>query len=234
MNLDGLPWYVLLTIAYARMIESGLHFAQANYGDGEWGCILGHRLTNSQGEVYCDELEVALKDTLLQPSGVWCGSNPGPKLAEEADRWVRDNEVDVPWMPKEVLAAANVNGKLAPFLRALREQRVILVGPWHLANLSPDVIGEYTHILVPDATAWTVAEETSALVLRMLRPDDLVLFAAGMGTNLMIHRMWPVLPTRVTLLDVGAIFDPYVGVYSRKAYKREKFQNEAMRENLRC
>jgi len=213
------------------MIESGMHFAQANYGDGEMGCILGREMTNSQGEVYCPELRAALIRTLKEPCGMWCGLNPGNTLRDEAYRWIRDNGIKAPWVPKEIFPAANVNGYFGPFLAALRDRRTIVVGPGHLASLPSNVIGGFIHIPVPDAVAWMAAGGTCSEIEEIVEPGDVVLFAAGMGTNLMIHELWPDLQGWTTLLDVGATLDPYVGVFSRKNYLKPEWQ-EAKKKNL--
>jgi hypothetical protein len=224
-------WHVPLVQTYAALIEDRMHFAQANYGDGEWSCLLGHRGVNSQGEVYNPELRDALRETLMDPVGQWCGSNPGPKLEAEADGWCESNGVRVRWVAKETLAAANVNGNLAPFLRACRTRPVVLVGPKHLRALPMEVLEPRLFIEVPESTAWQVAGEI-ADSLRWASSGHLILLSAGMATNLIVHRVWPELRGRATMLDTGAIFDPYVGVYSRKSYRREAFQNEAMQRNL--
>ena len=230
---DDWMWYTHGVEFYAAMLSSGVNFAQANYGDGEWGCILGHQRTNSQGETYCPELSLALQRTLLEPVGMWCGTNPGQKLRPQVDAWVSDHRVDVPWIYKETLAAANVNGELAPVFRALRTRRVVLVGPRHLSRLPDNVVGKpAAFVEVPDGTAWQVFERTCADVGAVVQDGDVVLFASGMATNLSVHRLWPTLRGRVTLLDIGACLDPYGGVVSRKGYRKDSFQNEAKARNL--
>jgi len=225
-------WYTEAVHLYALIIAERMHFAQANYGDGEWGCLLGHEGENSQGEVYNPVLRDALRETLLQPVGQWCGVNPGEKLRAEVQAWVRDNGVRVKWLFKEILSAANVHGHLAPFLQAVRTRSVILVAPAHLADLPEHVIGRHRYVGVPDHTAWQVVDETFHAVLEVIQPDDLVLFASGMATNLSIYRLWPELQHTATLLDIGAILDPYVGVFSRKNYRPPEWQRDKMPLNL--
>ena len=217
---------------YARLIEQRVHFSQANYGDGEWACILGHDGANCQGEVYNPTLRDALRNTLQNPAGQWCGSNPGKKLQADVDRWVQDNNVNVPWVPKEILPSANVNGHLRPFLEAVRTRRVILVGAFHLAELDENVIGPFTYVGVPDETAWKFTGQTASKVWTLVQPHDLVLFASGMASNLVIHDLASELGEEVTLLDVGALLDPYVGVFSRNGYRKEIFQKVNILKNL--
>ena len=119
----------------------------------------------------------------------------------------------------------------APFFRAARERGPILVGPRHLRKLAPEVVGHRLFLPIPDAVAWRYAERTTHEVQRYILEDDLVLIAAGMATNLIVHRLWPLFPNS-TLVDVGAIFDPYVGRFTRKNYRKRRFQETAMKENL--
>ena len=221
---------------YAKLIRDRTHFAQANYGDGEWACLMDREGTNCDGTTYTPELAAALRETLLEPCGMWCGTNPGnpetKPLRAQAEAWVVANKVNVPWRKKEILPSANVNGELRPFLDAVRTRRVIVVGPEHLKHLPPHVIGPHTLIQVPNETAWKVVDQTVKRVLDVIRPDDLVLFASGMATNLAIHKLWPGLRDTVTLLDVGALLDPYVGVYSRNGYRKESFQTVGIKKNL--
>jgi len=217
---------------YATLIRDCAHYAQANYGDGEWACMLGHSGENCNGEVYHPYLASLLRETLFRPVGQWCGSNPGKKLKEDAGRWIATRKVAVEWVDKEVLVRANIEGRLGPWLEAVRTRRVVLVGPAHLAALKPEVIGAFTFIGVTPNTAWENAVSTSRSVLRAVAPGDLVLFAAGMGSNLMIHRLWPELRGQVTLHDVGALLDPYVGVWSRNPYRDLAWQHDVLPLNL--
>ena len=69
---------------YVDMLLSGQPFTQANYGDGEWACILGKSGPNSQGGVYTPELQHALAKTLTEPCFTFFGTNPGIALWTEA------------------------------------------------------------------------------------------------------------------------------------------------------
>lgn len=229
---DGWKWYVPMVEMYTALLRTHTPFAVANYGDGEWSCILGKEGANVNGTAYDPELGERLADTLCNPVRQWFGYNPSRKLRAEAETWIRDSGVDVPWVYKEALSVANVHGQLAPFFRALRERDVVVVGGPHLADLPDDVVGPHEYVKTPASDAW---REYDAIVDRLMHAAVLssavVLFAAGMASNLLVHRCrrsW----SHGTYIDVGAILDPYVGVYSRKKYKTDWFQNEMMERNL--
>ena len=231
---EDFHWIGEAALIYARMIEDGMPFAQVNYGDGEWGCILGRKMTNAQGETYEPPLTEALGNTLRNPRNYWHGTNSGPALAQEVAGWLKGaGTPPIRWVYKETLSGANVNGRLGPFFRAVRSRRTLVVGPAHLANVDPRATGGAPLIVVPDSTAWKVSAETAKEVASRLKPGDLVLFASGMATNLTVHSLWPEWgPKGVTMLDVGACLDPYAGVFSRKGYLKESFQNVAIERNL--
>jgi hypothetical protein len=225
-------WFTGGVELYSQMIRTRVHFAQANYGDGEFGCLLGKKGRNVNGEVYEPELAEALRRTLLEPAGHWCGYNPGRKLEEEAYRWLMLNDIEVPWVWKETLSAANVNGQMGPFFLAANTRRIVVVGPEHLARIPYELFKSFLHIRVPDATAWKETDRIAEEVFQRAERDDLILFAAGMATNLLIWRLWPNVEGNVTLLDVGAILDPYAGKMTRKGYRLELFQKTNRARNL--
>ena len=238
------PTRVLTTADYVRMIRSGEPFAQANYGDGEWGCLMGHNGANCNGEPYNVTIRDALRHTILSPNGHLCGTNPGWKLQREVEGWVAfyDCATSVPWVYKETLANASVHGEFAPVLSALRCRPLVVVGPGYLAQLPSEHFGAVQLVEVADdGTAWKSVEATCEEVKRVVadiwvkaQGQALVLFASGMASNMMIYRLWGDVSFRAyaaSLLDVGATLDPYAGRMTRNAYRKPEFA-DAMRRNL--
>lgn len=228
-------WCELAVATYAAMVADRVHFAQAAYRDGEWYCMLGFGGGNINGERYDPELGALLRRTLLEPVGQWCvfwwpHPRMGVKAREGALRWLEEHQPDVRWIPDRPIGRANQEGKAAPFWRACRTRRVIVVGPQHLAPL--DLFPVAAHIVVPDGTAWKEADRICNEVRAQVLTDDLVLFAAGMASNLMIHRLWPDLRGRATLYDIGAALDPYVGVFSRGSFREPGWRENVMPRNL--
>lgn len=220
---------------YLDLLRSNEPFAQANYGDGEWACLLGDGGVNCDGTEYAPALASALRGTLLHPRGQWCGTNPGKKLQERVDAWVAEHAPKVRWLYKETVSGENVNGRFAPFLAVFRARSLLVVGGPHLAALPVEAFGHYKHVPVHPTEAWRGVARVERLVRAFCheRYRPLVLFAAGMGSNLAIQRLWPeVRGWGATLLDIGATLDPYVGVWSRNAYRRPEFQAETLPLNL--
>lgn len=220
---------------YEAMIAERVHFAQASYRDGEWACMLGRKGGNCNGEAYTADLGAALRQTLTEPRGQWCvfwwqQDGTGSGVRRQALAWLRLHEPDVRWLPDRPIGRANELGLARPIFEAMRRRRIVLVGPQHLAQLT--MLPVAAHVVVPDATAWQQTDRIVDEALAVVRPDDLVLFAAGMASNVMIWRMWPTLRGRATLLDIGAVLDPYAGVFSRGVYRDQRWQSEIMPQNV--
>lgn len=229
------PWFVHLTQHYAAMIRDGMPFALASYGDGEWQCILGKEGENCDGTKYTPELGQALADSLLEPVGQWCSFfDVVSPIRDEAIAWIERHDPPVHWIAQRPMGRAAEIGELAPFLYAIgnHPSPVIIVGPPHICDLSNDVLGPFVHIPVPSATAWQEVDSIESRVREELAyedPGSLILFAAGMASNLLIHRLWK---GRDTMLDVGALLDPYCGVYSRRIYQDPVWQRDMKPRNL--
>lgn len=219
---------------YVALIERGEPFAQANYGDGEWSCILGHTGANVNGEPYDGRLRDMLRHTLEFPGSYWYGTNPGARREPAARAWVADHAIRATWVEKDTLSEANVRGEFGPFMRALRGRDVVVVGPPHIATMHPGTFPIRDHVMIPNnGMAWDAVTVLAPLVYDRIRPGDVVLFAAGMATNLIIHEIHPFVWDAVTLLDIGATLDPYCGVRSRKAYRRDAWWEGPYLRNLK-
>lgn len=229
-----MSWAETAVAVYAAMFRERIHFAQAAYRDGEWYCMLGQSGGNCNGEKYDRRLGEMLRRTLLDPVGQWCvfwfpHPTKGIQARTKAVAWLDKHEPAVTWIPDRPVGMANEQGIARPIFQAFRTRRVLLVGPEHLASLD---LFDFRHIIVPDGTAWRHVDRICHDIRDVVESDDLVLFASGMATNVMVHRLWPELRGVATLYDIGATLDPYVGVYSRGTYRSREWQKEVRPRNL--
>lgn len=230
MKVEAIPF-----TDYVELVESGEGFAQANLGDGEWGCILGETGSNVNGESYEPELQAALVRTLAEPGPYWYGTNPA-KRQEDAVRRLAHGFPGVTWVEKDTISEANVRGELGPLLEALSRRDVLLVGNEAVvfSDELREILSPYACVMIHPSEAWRTAEALVAEVESYLDPGVIVLFAAGMASNLVIHELVErgVVIDDVSLLDVGATLDPYAGLRSRKAYRRDEWWRDAYPRNL--
>lgn len=216
---------------YAAMIESGEPFSQANYGDGEWNCIFGVSGENCDGHQYYPDLGEALRRTLLTPKRYLHGIPSGMRTLLNAESWCgRNNVRGIRWVEKETLSEANWRGELKPLFDVLRTRRVMLVGAGHLRKLPNQLLNAAWLVEVPAKDCWREVAGIYNQVLRHGFDKDVILFSASMMTNVLVYRLFDDIGDRVTMLDMGAIFDPYCGVNSRKRY-RDRENPERIKRN---
>jgi len=223
---------------YVAMLKSGRHFSQANYGDGEWSCMLGKSGGNSNGSAYTPEIRKALLQTIKEPQDYFYGTNAGVRLQKEVDDLVRNipNAAKIKWVWKETFAEANTRSKLFDFIHIIRDRNVMVVGASHLINLSRvGLFSPLKFIEIPISNAFNKYKEIKHNIIRCISSGDIdiILFSAGMTTNVLIYDLYSAYKDKITMIDMGAVFDPYVGVMSRKGYRKPDIL-QRLAKNLVC
>jgi hypothetical protein len=221
---------------WAAIIESREPFHYASYGDGELACLLGEQGKNCNGEEYTPCAMVRLEQTITHYAGQWIGLAPtwnekNIALVRRFYKWVSGLMAKpvLTTCEKEILATANANGKIGPLIRAFHKREIIQVGPEHLKYLH--LFPRKRHIVCDSTNAmselpWII----DALNHNAYSYHILVLISAGMAGTVLaweIAKRWP----NVSAMDCGAIFDPYVGVLSRKGYKKPEWWDN-MQKNI--
>lgn len=220
-----------------RMLDARAPISYGSYRDGEWRAILGRGGTNCDGTQLSEGLGGALRDSLTGATDLvaafWPTGDAGEDVRTEACAWLRGNDTDVAWLPDCPIRRASEAGLLAPFFRALRWRRIVLVGGPHLdRQVARRAIGPHAFVKVSATESWKeAAQAVDHLEWHVRRGADVVLFAAGMGSEVMIHAARPRLPD-ATLVDIGAVLDPYVGVYSRGYMRDAVWRRDRMPRNL--
>lgn len=229
-------WVAGVLPVYVEMLDNRVHFAQAAYRDGEFAWILGDASKrNANGEVWEPSLGQQLAHTLLRPAGQWCVFfQRDHQASASAIAWVDKHKPPVEWIADRPFGRASEMGMAAPFFQAIRDRNVCIVGPWHLFHLLSEakspIVRLHGFFATSAGDAW---KSTDELVQSVIQKDsDLFLFAAGSASNLIIHRAWPHMKHRATLIDIGAMLDPYVGVYSRSLFLKEQWRRDVLPKNL--
>ncbi len=218
---DGWDYAGMLGALRARR-----RFAYTRYCDGEWNAIFGRVGKNCDGHTYFPDMGRALLEAFrpepaagyhvgllasLLREGRWWAS--GRTIALERERPLGS------WCDAMILHRAGMRGELGRFFEALRGRPLAVVGNRHLAKMRPWLGGGFDHIVVPERDCWGVRERVLPEILRAARSPGVVLLACSMPARVWIRRAWEA-GGEASLIDVGAVFDPYVGIMSR-GYMRE-------------
>lgn len=225
---------------FVSRLERRNPFAFVRYGDGEWNCIHHAPGENCDHSTYFPDLGEALAETLRKPHTGNYLYAMGPKAAQSpligksVQRWLDENAPDIIWNDSEVFLRTSLAGALYPLVRILRLRRVVLVGGAHLQALAE--LDPLVHVIVPDVNAWLDKERIAKDILRAsfstnpLKRAEVILFCAGMTSKVLMWELYPLMhQERVTMLDMGSVFDMYCGVDSRKyARQMPAHQKEAL------
>jgi hypothetical protein len=206
---------------YTALLNAGQPFSFARYGDGEWLSILGATGQNCDGHPYTPGLARELGEAVTSAADYTFASRVTAQIRDQVVRWCKLNNVDREWHSTEVFLEASLAGKLKPLVFALRMRYVGYVGPEHLLHFANDEFNVVGFAPIPKVNAYgeIAGMVRDALGLVDLGADTL-LISAGPAANALIHRLHPRIGKRVTMIDVGSVFDPYVGVLSRSYAKR--------------
>lgn len=218
---------------YVDQLRNGKPFSFVRYGNGEWDCImkLYHR-TRSGSQKFTPDLRKALKASLIKKrAGAYYLALQSPsflariKLLPKLEAWLDKFAPGRDWYNGEVFTRGSRTGKLYPLVFAMKQHRVVVVGPPWLMKLP------FASVFVPVAkrNCWTNVNAIEKQ-LRDLK-GAVISFSAGPATKVLIHRLQPIIGSSSWLIDFGSLWDPYCGKQSRTYHKR--MTPAVIRRNLR-
>lgn len=205
-----------------QKLENKEPFSFSRFGDGEWNAIKGKPGHNCDRHTYFPDMGAALKAVLESKPTYFIGMQ---SLANRQNTGLAEFErlkAKNTWVDADVLHRASIKGKLQLFFEALSKcSAVCLVG-----NATLKGFRGWNFIEVPARNCWTerkrIRSDISAWVKRHAGQCPVVLYCAGMPTNVLVDNIFHEFGDTVTQIDCGAVFDPYVGVCSRSYHKTLK------------
>lgn len=211
-----------------RKIRENEPFQYFKYGDGEFVSMLQLKpptAVNSSKHHYFKSLGERMKSTLLPgnehgPNAMigiqnWMrlGRRPYSKLAL---KWIQDNAPHITWCSTDTLHYANRDGKLKPFVDALRTRDTVGVGPKWISKLK--IFKRF--IEVPGRDCYKAIDRIMDDIQKDIEANEnpLFLFSSSLPTNVMMHRFCRSHP-HITMVSCGSIWDPYVGKPCRSYHR---------------
>ncbi len=185
-------------------------FSFSRFGDGELNCMFGKTGANCDGHEYFPDLGERLNKAFLEPKGVVGVQRYGYSM-------YKDRLGPNVWADADVLHRASIAGELKEFLDSLyaKNHDIVFVGPERLRGAIPS----RTFIDVPLKNAWENYDYTLKRLGFHIMKWDIVLYCCGMMAEVLIHDLHD---EKLTQIDCGSLFDPYVGVKSRQYHHKLK------------
>jgi hypothetical protein len=212
-TLEGVEHDAITYRTICQNIEDKIPFKFARYGDGEINCMNGKRGHNCDMHEYFPDMGVRLIESISVEPDYMVGIQP--LSVEHLGASVQNYFGGFDLYNADVLHNASIESRMTRFIQALENRYVILVGPPHLANLFDEMV----HIVISPLNAWLDYESIRAELDFQLdsAPDPVVLLCCGMMAEVLIHDFCE---ETITMIDTGSVFDPYMGVKSRKYHHK--------------
>lgn len=198
-----------------RKIETKTPFAFSRWGDGEWLNIRKSPGKNCDGNFYYHDLGDELKKIVEVRQDYYLGAQDYKrfKLLSDVEKFPNQD-----WIDADVFHKASMENQLDSFIDVLQVANVVYIGNETHRNLN--FINKF--IEIPYANVWKHKDRLLELLISSMDKNNKVyLFSAGMATNVFIHEMWDA-NKKNTLIDVGSVFDPYVGRRTRSYHHKLK------------
>lgn len=217
------------------LLNGPLPFSMTRYGDGEWACILGEEGGNCDKCAYLPELRDGLIKTLKYYKPYYhCLLTVATANKPELVNYLVDHSIKVDWYNGDALLDASVAGKLLPFINILRQKdkKVVYVGPAKLLKLK-SYFDIAKFVVIPERDCILEKQDIKDSVMEVCNTmsPNIILFSAGMATNVIVDELYTKIGGKVTMIDVGSLFDIYCGVVSR-SYAKGKQWEGLIKQNM--
>ena len=178
------------------------YFKFSRWGDGEWGCMFGWEGKNRDGNEYLPELKEELTRIMYSRPDYYMGLQYGVLYNDDLRNFVFEHlfSLDVNWVNGDVLHQASEFGHMGQFVEALKGRNVTIIGAKYFEELP------YKHIVTTEANSYS---QNTVIIQNALQEHDnpVYLVASAMNSNVIIDQ----LPNGTTCIDIGSVFDPYLG-----------------------
>lgn len=204
---------------YLSWIKARKPFTFSRFGDGEVSAILGREGKNCDGHEYFPEMGRQLAEILKGRPPYQVGiQQHALRTIPEFNEWLRDRGLNAEddFVNADVWHYASIHDEFHRFFEAIQNRPVLLVGPHSLTKLG---IHAYW-VEVPERNCWLSFDAIMRGIDNYIDHAEIVLFSASMPAKIMIDEMYPRCGQTKTLLDMGSVFMPYVGISNRSYHKK--------------
>lgn len=184
------------------------------FGDGEWNAIFGKEGHNGDKHQYFKGMGERLREIVQnkREGNYFYGLQPlSNNKFENKIRKVSDSSIE--WHNADCLAIASINQKVDRYFNAIKRSKLMMVAPGYLRNFG----GYDEFVEVPTVDCWLQKDEIVEEVKRKLSNEyTVVSVVASMAANVIVDELYQVYGDTHTFIDAGSVYDPYVGVITRK------------------
>ena len=197
-----------------QKLKDKIPFRFSRFGDGEWLCMQGETGQNRDGNTYLPELGKALRDIIKSEPDYYMGIQYGVFYNEkyvhgQQQPSLREYMIEmmfrypkINWCMGDVLHLASEFGYLGEFVDMLKDRYVVYIGADYFKDLpfiNDRVVISESNSFLDNGDFFKFLYNTTV--------DPVYLVSAAMNSNIIIDQ----LPDNCTAIDIGSVFDPYLG-----------------------
>jgi hypothetical protein len=212
---------------YLDLIRTNKPFQLARFGDGEVLCmkLKPHPLTcNCDGSKFADELVEPMRQIFRNNYNYYhcaldCTFNEN---GSEFKAFVEDNCPHIQFYDGEIWQHLSFDGRITEFIEVTNPYFPVIVGGSHLENIKHMKGFEkpLKHIETPKKDAYKKLPDIHNEIMACHAIGyRMFLFGCGYVSKILIDSLFPYIGHDTFLIDVGSVFDPYVGRLSRDGMK---------------
>jgi len=206
---------------YIDKLKTNKKFSFTRWGDGEWGCSFGVQGQNCDSHIYYSQLKDGLNESLNNPKGYMLATWPQDepmmtKIWQDVTQRVSHIKN---WYNASVWEEDAMNGKLKPLIEQLETMNFIIVS--ELSKKSLPI--KYTdYIEIPSVNCFLEKDRIKKEMISMCDKYDSPVFglSASMATNVMVDELYHEIGDRCWMIDLGSIWEPYIGKVTRSYHHR--------------
>jgi len=204
-------------------IENRNRFAFVRYSDGDWNCFFGRDGGIPNEHAYMPGLGQRLRESVVPEPGYHVGIMPSLLTP---DRWWASNKV-ISWLADRpemsfcsslVLHKAGMQGRLDAYFSAVKGQRRVLISNESASGMAP-WLGDFEHVIIPKQDCWLQRDEILPRIIKACREPGVAMFACSIPAKVWIRQAWDA-GCAASLIDIGSVFDPYLGRLSRNYMRK--------------
>jgi hypothetical protein len=233
MKIDPFNYEAML-----QGLHDGRRFAWVRYSDGDWNCVFGCNagfkryawdgarkideradMPGTHSHDYDERLGEEMLAAIASEPDYHLGIMPAmlaPDKLPSSNKTIEfvETHPELRWCSSLILHKASMAGRLGEFFEALRGLDITVVSNAAMTGMRP-WLGEFNHVVTPELNCWDERADLYPRIVEACRAPGVVLFSCALPAKVWIRKAW-LAGGEATLIDVGAVFDPYIGRMSRK------------------
>ena len=173
-------------------------------------------------------LEILNDQNLIHHTNLFIAWNPAP-LRNRYDCYnVFDKEFSNPKMKflidHTILIKKLIHDKLyfKKFIDIVNTKKdIIYVGPTYMHNKN-NPIKYTTFIEIPKKNCFECSHKIYKNIVNNINKDSIIFFSGGLGIKHIIYNLYKNFGSKVTLIDMGSVLDPFFDLWSRATFTKNK------------